>query len=271
MEGLGDSRYSQSSVRRGSRRAVGTRRSGRTTQWRRVDPPSTAERFSPIRFSVTGAVTRLATAGRSPPRRQPKNALHYVLDNIRCRKSARRVRRAGEETCLRDSDCGPLRKRRMSHRTLPVTRLPSTLPRRPPEAWARARGRRPGGRRRSRRGACRRRGRRPADRRTGRRPGCHGRDSLEPVVTRATPQGVGPVLAGQEVVAGSRPRRNRKAGSRTGGRRGAVMPGRAPTANAAGKSRREITKGTCRTGESRQVAVQATIKVDWRGYAVHEG
>lgn len=95
--------------------------------------------------------------------------------------------------------------------------------------------------------------------------------AVEPVVTRATPQGVGPVLAGQEVVAGSRPRRNRKAGSRTGGRRGAVMPGRAPTANAAGKSRREITKGTCRTGESRQVAVQATIKVDWRGYAVHEG
>ncbi len=34
----------------------------------------------------------------------------------------------GEETCLRDSDCGPARKRRMSHRTLPVTRLPSTLP-----------------------------------------------------------------------------------------------------------------------------------------------
>ena len=33
----------------------------------------------------------------------------------------------GEETCLRDSDCGPARKRRMSHRTLPVTRLPSTL------------------------------------------------------------------------------------------------------------------------------------------------
>ena len=33
----------------------------------------------------------------------------------------------GEETCLRDSDCGPVRKRRMSHRTLPVTRLPSTL------------------------------------------------------------------------------------------------------------------------------------------------
>ena len=34
----------------------------------------------------------------------------------------------GEETCLRDSDCGPARKRRMSHRTLPVTRLSSTLP-----------------------------------------------------------------------------------------------------------------------------------------------
>ena len=34
----------------------------------------------------------------------------------------------GEETCLRVSDCGPARKRRMSHRTLPVTRLPSTLP-----------------------------------------------------------------------------------------------------------------------------------------------
>ena len=33
----------------------------------------------------------------------------------------------GEETCLRDSDCGPARKRRMSHRTLPVTRLSSTL------------------------------------------------------------------------------------------------------------------------------------------------
>ena len=46
-------------------------------------------------FSVTGAVTRLATAGRSPPRRQPKNALHYVVEHIRCRKSARRVRRAG--------------------------------------------------------------------------------------------------------------------------------------------------------------------------------
>ena len=52
MEGLGDSRHSQSSVRRGSRRAVGARRSGRTSQWWRVDPPSTAERFSPI--SVIG-------------------------------------------------------------------------------------------------------------------------------------------------------------------------------------------------------------------------
>ena len=94
---------------------------------------------------------------------------------------------------------------------------------------------------------------------------------LEASIEEADGDAAFPVLAGQEVVAGSRPRRNRKAGSRTGGRRGAVMPGRAPTANAAGKSRREITKGTCRTGESRQVAVQATIKVDWRGYAVHEG
>ena len=34
----------------------------------------------------------------------------------------------GEETCLWASDCGPVRKRRMSHRALPVTRLPSTLP-----------------------------------------------------------------------------------------------------------------------------------------------
>ena len=48
-----------------------------------------------IHFSVTGAVTRLATAGRLVPRRQPKNALHYVVEHIRCRKSARRVRRAG--------------------------------------------------------------------------------------------------------------------------------------------------------------------------------
>ena len=55
-------------------------------------------------------MTRLATAGRSPPRRQPKNALHYVFDNIRCRKSARRVRRAGEETCERESACGPVAK-----------------------------------------------------------------------------------------------------------------------------------------------------------------
>ena len=51
-------------------------------------PPDDATPIEPSRggsgsvqfdFSVTGAVTRLATAGRAPPRRQPKNALHLSV------------------------------------------------------------------------------------------------------------------------------------------------------------------------------------------------
>ena len=53
-------------------------------------PPDDATPIEPSRggsgsvqfdFSVTGAVTRLATAGRAPPRRQPKNALHCINMN----------------------------------------------------------------------------------------------------------------------------------------------------------------------------------------------
>ena len=81
VEGLGDSRYSQSSVRRGSRRAVGTRRSGRTTQWRRVDPPSTAERFSPrclmLRSRLCGELDEISHRSWRRRRSSPHNAKDY--------------------------------------------------------------------------------------------------------------------------------------------------------------------------------------------------
>ena len=78
-------------VRCGGRRVIlADRRRPATSMQRPVGRPGapSADNATPIaerrgsgsvqsHFSVTGAVTRLATAGRSPPRRQPKNALHY--------------------------------------------------------------------------------------------------------------------------------------------------------------------------------------------------
>ena len=58
---------------------------------RNVADRQVARHRTASRFSVTGAVTRLATARRSPPRRQPKNALHYRTPSLcfRCSTAAR--------------------------------------------------------------------------------------------------------------------------------------------------------------------------------------
>ena len=60
-KGLGDSRLSPSSVWRGARGAAPTGRLGRTSQWRWVDPPSTAQRFSPITFNMNDSPARTDT------------------------------------------------------------------------------------------------------------------------------------------------------------------------------------------------------------------